>query len=64
MRTGTGFNPYAAGQKVYGGGRLFPTIGPVDKSGYRTRDRAARARRNALLRRMKAIQSGNPMGAR
>lgn len=33
-----GFNKFAAGRKIYGGGRPMPTIGPVDKSGYRERD--------------------------
>jgi len=58
------FSPYTAGNKVYGGGRPMPTIGPVDKMGYRQRDRMAKARRNALLRRMRAQQAGNPMAAR
>ena len=58
------FSPYTAGSKVYGGGRPMPTIGPVDKAGYRMRDRAAKARRDAMLRRMKAMQSNNPMKAR
>lgn len=48
------FNSYSAGNKVYGGGRSFPTMGPVDKMGYRERDLAVRSRRNALLRRIKA----------
>ena len=29
------FNPFAAGAKVYGGGRYNPTMGPVDKSAMR-----------------------------
>jgi hypothetical protein len=49
-----GFNPYAAGQKYYGGGRSAPNIGPVDPAGYRTRDRLAQAKRNAMLRRLQA----------
>ena len=57
------FNPYAAGQKVYGAGRPMPNIGPVNKMGYRVRDRAAKARRDAMLRRMKAMQKGNTMSA-
>lgn len=48
------FNSYAVGNKVYGGGRSFPTRGTVDKLGYRERDRKHKAKRNALLRRMKA----------
>lgn len=55
------FNPYAAGHKVYGGGRHNPTSGPVDKLGYRERDLATRAKRNAVLRRLKAMQSGKYM---
>lgn len=46
--------PYAVGNKIYGGGRSFPNIGPVDKLGYRERDAKSRARRDAILRRMKA----------
>lgn len=46
--------PYAAGNKVYGGGRPFPTSGPVDKMGYKERDAKSKARRAAILRRMKA----------
>lgn len=57
------FNPYAAGAKVYGAGRLNPTSGPVDKLGYRERDLATAARRNAILRRLKAMQTKNYMSA-
>ncbi len=53
--------PYAAGNKIYGGGRSFPTMGPVDRLGYAERDAAAKARRNAMLRRMQASNSGNYM---
>jgi hypothetical protein len=60
---GSSFTPYSAGFKIYGGGRLFPTMGPVDKTGYRERDRLAKARRNAVLRRLKANQSGNFMSS-
>lgn len=56
------FNSYAAGNKVYGFGRSNPTNGPVDQLGYKERD-AQRLRRNALLRRMKAQQSGNYMSS-
>lgn len=55
----SGFNPYSAGNKVYGAGRPMPTVGPVNKAGYRKRDNMAKARRNALLRRLKAQQAGN-----
>jgi hypothetical protein len=57
------FNPFAAGNKVYGGGRSFPTMGPVDRMGYRERDARVRLRRNALLRRLKAGQSKNYMSS-
>lgn len=57
-RDNTSFNPYAAGDKIYGGGRSFPTMGPVDRLGYRERDAVTAARRNAMLRRMQADQSG------
>lgn len=58
-RQKSGINPYSAGEKIYGGGRYFPTSGPVDKTGYRERDLRTQARRNAILRRLKAQQSGN-----
>lgn len=57
------FNSYAAGNKVYGFGRNNPTSGPVDKLGYKQRDRAAQLRRNALLRRLQAGQKGNYMSS-
>lgn len=50
--------PYLVGNKVYGGGRSFPTSGPVDPTGYRERDLKAAARRSAVLRRLKAQQKG------
>lgn len=46
--------PYLVGNRVYGGGRPFPTMGPVDRMGYRERDLKASARRDAVLRRLKA----------
>lgn len=55
-----GANPYAAGNKYYGAGRSAPNVGPVaDKQGYVERDAKARAKRNAMLRRLKAGQRGN-----
>ena len=51
------FNSYSAGNKVYGAGRSNPTMGPVDKMGYKERDLAHKAKRNALLRRLKKHQS-------
>jgi hypothetical protein len=57
-RENTSINPYAVGNKVYGGGRPMPNIGPVDPSGYRERDNKAAARRNAIERRMMANSKG------
>lgn len=53
-RTQSGVAPYSVGNKVYGGGRSFPNIGPVDKLGYRERDAKHKARRTAILKRMQA----------
>lgn len=60
------FNPYSAGRKVYGGGRSMPNIGPVSGSGqmgYDQRDNEARAKKNAILRRLKGQMSGGPMNS-
>lgn len=57
------FLPYTVGNRVYGGGRSFPTMGPVDKLGYRERDLKHKARRQAMLNRLKAQQSGNYMSS-
>lgn len=57
------YNPYAVGNKIYGGGRSFPTSGAVDPLGYRERDGQTKARRNAILRRMKASNSKNYMSS-
>jgi len=35
----------------------MPNIGPVDRLGYKERDLKSRARRNVILRRLKAKQS-------
>jgi hypothetical protein len=56
--SGQTFSGYAAGKRVYGGGRSNPTSGPVDKIGYRERDLATKSRKNAMLRRMKANKKG------
>lgn len=53
-----GVAPYAVGNKIYGGGRSFPTMGPVDRLGYRERDAKSKARKFAILRRMKAHANG------
>lgn len=61
-RANTSFNQLAAGNKVYNGigiGSSAPTVGPVDKTGYKERDAQTRGKRNALLRRMKAQNSGS-----
>jgi hypothetical protein len=52
------FNAFAAGAKVYGGGRYNPTMGPVDKTGYAERDRKLKVRRNALQAKLKANGKG------
>jgi hypothetical protein len=52
------FNEFAAGAKVYGGGRYNPTMGPVDKTGYAERDRKLKVRRNALQAKLKAKGKG------
>jgi hypothetical protein len=57
-RSQSGVAPYAVGNKVYGGGRSFPNMGPVDKLGYRERDAKSKARRQAILSRLKANMSG------
>lgn len=62
------FNKFSAGDKVYGFGRSYPHRGPVDKAGYKVREREKKlsrqspivknaSRRNALLRRMQAKQA-------
>lgn len=55
--------PYAVGNKIYGGGRSFPTMGPVDRMGYKERDNVAAARRDAVLRKLKAVQGGKTASA-
>lgn len=57
-----GFNNYAAGRKHYGGGRSAPNLGPVGNLiGYKKRDLKRSAMQNAIARRMKAQDKGNPM---
>jgi len=49
------FNQYAAGAKIYNGGSNSPHQGMMlDPLGYKTRDAITKARRNAMLRRLKA----------
>lgn len=50
--------PYSVGNRVYGGGRPMPNIGPVDRLGYAERDAKASARRSAVSRRLQATQQG------
>ena len=50
------YNPYAAGPKVYEGNSGAPNSGPTsDKAGYLKRDAMARARKNAMMQKLKAI---------
>lgn len=57
---GQAFNPYAAGQKRYGS-KPSPNMGPNSAPGYKDREVRAREHRNAILRRLKAQQSGQYM---
>lgn len=52
------YRRYGVGDKVYGGGRSNPTMGPVDRLGYEERDAKHKLRRNAVLRRLQAMSSG------
>ena len=63
MGRGQQFQRYGVGKKRYGfNARSAPNVGPVgDKSGYRQRDAEAKAKRDAMLARLKASQSGNFM---
>jgi hypothetical protein len=62
--TSQSFNPYGAGNKIYGGGRSAPNIGPVsNREGYDERDRKAKLMRQQLLKRMQAGQSGRFMSS-
>lgn len=56
---GQQYLPYAAGNKIYGGGRDAPNLGPVDPTGYHERDLKYQARRTAMLRRLQAMQTGD-----
>lgn len=62
-KAGGGFEANAAGNKVYGSGRSMPTIGPVDPTGYAERDRKTKARRNAMLAQIQAMQGQNSFSA-
>lgn len=56
------FNRYAAGAKIYGGGRSNPTSGPVDPMGYKERD-LRKKRRLVAQRRLKARLQGKHASA-
>jgi hypothetical protein len=61
---GQSFNPFGTGNKVYGSGRSMPNLGPTSSpEGYAERDKKAKARRNAMLRRLKATQRGRYMSS-
>lgn len=62
-RSQSNTTPYAVGEKIYGGGRSFPTMGPVDRMGYKERDAVSAARRDAVLRRLQAVQGGKTASA-
>jgi hypothetical protein len=60
---GQNFNPYGAGDKQYGV-LGAPNVGPTSSpEGYDERDLMIRARRNALLRRLKAGQGRRYMSS-
>jgi hypothetical protein len=51
---GAGFNPFAAGKKVYGRGTPAPNIGPVGAAGipgYQKREQMNKLRRQAIINR-------------
>lgn len=53
------FQPYAAGRKVYGGGRSAPNVGPVTNTqGYRERDLRQRAMKQRMLKKLKKKREG------
>jgi len=53
-------NPFAVGHVVYNGGNRSPHFGTrLDPLGYAERDRRAKVRRNAVLRRLKAQNQRN-----
>jgi hypothetical protein len=59
MRGITPFNEYATGVRRYGlEGRDNPNGGMVDPMGYKERDAKHRARKNAIMNRLKAKKQG------
>ena len=64
LRPQSPFNSYAVGSKVYNGGSNAPNVMPLGKTvGGSAHNLQIQARRNALLRRLKAGQSGNMMNS-
>lgn len=58
------FNQYAVGTKQYGSTNSdAPTVGPVDKAGYRARDARRRNQRNSLRAALEDSLQGNRMSA-
>ena len=61
------YTPFAAGPKMYGIGSDHPQDGTMNsaaaRTGYRQRDLANQAKRNAYLSRMQAAQQGNFMSS-
>ena len=56
----TGFNAFAAGDKVYGAGRPSPNLGPTSNlEGYRERNLTIEARKGAAMRRLSALKKGD-----
>jgi hypothetical protein len=56
-------NPYRVGNRIYGGSRSFPNLGPSDILGYKERDLRLKALRSAALRKLKARNSGRFMSS-
>ena len=57
------FNAYAAGSKNYGAGGDAATVGPVDPSGYISRDARVKAQRNALQAHIQSQLGGQTASA-
>lgn len=56
---GGGYNKFAVGQKRYNGGTTFsPTMGQVDRTGYKDREMRNNAKREAYLRWLQDNQRG------
>ena len=57
----TGFNQFAAGDKMYGGTGT-PNFGPTAaKEGYGERDKTISARKGAIMRRLANSRKGDPV---